>query len=315
MGTVLANEEVVDGCCWRHTDLPVQIKQLDQWFLKITDYAAELLDDVDKLEGWPDHVRTMQRNWIGRSTGCSVNFQIEGDDRQMPIFTTRPDTLYGVTFMAIAAEHPMITELVAGSEHEKEVMEFCSRVVAQDRRTRTAEDREKEGVYTGRYAINPLNGARVPIYVGNFVLMEYGSGCIMSVPAHDQRDFEFAKKYGLPIKVVIQPEGETLDSDTMEAAYVEPGVNVNSAQFDGMPSNEAIPAIAKFLEEEGLGESTVEYKLRDWLISRQRYWGTPIPIIYCDDCGTVPVPEENLPVLLPEDVRFDTEENPLTLSK
>ena len=309
--TVLANEEVVDGCCWRHTDTPVQIRHLHQWFFKITHYAEELLNEVDRLEGWPDHVRTMQRNWIGRSEGCMVNFRIEGDSRPMPIFTTRPDTLYGVTFMAIAPEHPLLAELAKGTPREAHVLRFRDRVVTQDRHTRTAEEREKEGVFIGRYAINPLNGERIPIYAANFVLMEYGSGCIMAVPAHDQRDFEFARKHGLAIKVVIQPEGQTLSSEAMEAAYVEPGVNVDSGPFSGLPSEEAKRRIVEYVEAQGLGQRSVEYKLRDWLISRQRYWGTPIPIIYCENCGAVPVPEGQLPVLLPEDVRFDTEENPL----
>ncbi|MCX7014339.1 MAG: leucine--tRNA ligase [Candidatus Sumerlaeota bacterium] len=313
--TVLANEEVVDGCCWRHTDTPVKVRQLEQWFFRITKYAGELLDDVDKLDGWPDHVRAMQRNWIGRSEGCVVNFRIEGDARPLPIFTTRPDTLYGVTFMAIAPEHPLLADLVKGAPHEAEVMAFRDRVLTQDRHLRAAEERAKEGVFIGRHAINPLNGERVPIFAANFVLMEYGSGCIMSVPAHDQRDFEFAKRFGLPIKVVIQPEGQTLDAATMEAAYVEPGVNVASGPFSGLPSEEAKRKIAEYVETQRWGTRTVEYKLRDWLISRQRYWGTPIPVIYCDTCGMVPVPYGQLPVLLPEDARFDTEENPLPHSE
>lgn len=312
--TVLANEEVVDGCCWRHVSTRVELRQMSQWFFRITDYAEELLNDVDKLEGWPDHVRAMQRNWIGRSEGCEVNFGIVGDDRQLPIFTTRPDTLYGVTFMAIAPEHPLLSSLVKGTEYEEAVNAFASRAATLDRHMRTAEDREKEGVFIGRYAINPLNGDKVPIYVANFVLMEYGTGCIMSVPAHDQRDFEFAKKYGIPIKVVIQPEGQELSADSMEAAFTEAGINTNSAQFSGTPSENAKKAIAEFIEIEKIGKRVIQYKLRDWLISRQRYWGTPIPIIYCDSCGAVPVPDDQLPVELPTDVRFDTESNPLTLS-
>ncbi len=313
--TVLANEEVVDGCCWRHVSTPVELRQMSQWFFRITDYAEELLNDVDELNGWPEHVRTMQRNWIGRSEGCEVNFGIVGDERPLPIFTTRPDTLYGVTFMAIAPEHPLLIDLIKGTEYESAVRGFASRAATLDRHTRTAEEREKEGVFTGRYAINPLNGDQVPIYAANFVLMEYGSGCIMSVPAHDQRDFEFAKKYNIPIKVVIQGEGQELTPETMQAAYTEAGINVNSGPFTGIQSEEMKKKVASYLEEKGIGKRVVQYKLRDWLISRQRYWGTPIPIIYCDKCGVVPVPEDQLPVLLPTDVRFDTEVNPLTLSE
>lgn len=313
--TVLANEEVVDGCCWRHVSTPVELRQMSQWFFRITDYAEELLNDVDNLDGWPDHVRAMQRNWIGRSAGCEVNFGIVGDERPLPIFTTRPDTLYGVTFMAIAPEHPLLADLVKGTEHEAAVKEFASRAATLDRHTRTAEEREKEGVFTGRYAINPLNGDQVPIYAANFVLMEYGSGCIMSVPAHDQRDFEFAKKYGIPIKVVICPKDQELDPATVEAAYTEPGIMCGSGEFDGAWSEDAKSRIAEFVEGQGIGKRVTQYKLRDWLISRQRYWGTPIPVIYCDTCGVVPVPEEQLPVELPTDVRFDTEANPLTLSE
>lgn len=336
--SVLANEQVHDGCCWRHTETKVELKQLTQWFFKITDYAEELLSELDNLPGWPDHVLRMQKNWIGRSEGCLVNFKLAdprpGEVENLPIFTTRPDTLYGVTFMVIAPEHSRTMELTEGTDQEAATKEFVNRIVRQDRSVRTAEDREKEGVYIGRDAINPLNGERIKIYTANFVLMEYGTGCIMAVPAHDQRDFEFAKKYDIPIKVVIKPESEEkmspeqkaivegwiesdypADGSGMKGAYIEPGVQINSGPFDGISSLEGIKKIAQHVEEKGLGEKTVQYKLRDWLISRQRYWGTPIPIIYCDKCGVVKVPESDLPVKLPEDVDFAAGGNPLTTSE
>ncbi len=312
--TVLANEQVINGRCWR-CETPVEVKNLEQWFLKITEYAEELLNDLDILEEWPEYVRLMQRNWIGRSEGSLVNFKLKGFDEVLPIFTTRPDTLYGVTFMVFAPEHPMILDLVQGTPYEKKVKEFAAKVVIQDRFYRTAEDKEKEGVFTGVYAINPLNGDEIPIYVANFVLMEYGTGCIMAVPAHDQRDFEFAKKYNIPIKVVINPPGEKLSPDTMTQAYIEPGVMVNSAHFSGMNSNDAIKAITDYVEEQKWGKSTVQFKLRDWLISRQRYWGTPIPMIYCEKCGIVPVAEEDLPVELPQKVTFGGTGNPIATSE
>ena len=333
-GTVLANEQVHDGACWRHTETPVEIRQLEQWFFRITAYASELLEEVKRLAGWPEHVRVMQENWIGQSEGCLVVFHLEGNGADLPIFTTRPDTLYGVTFMSFAPEHPMIPEMVRGTGYEKPVTDFINRIVRQDRFLRTAEDQEKEGCFTGRYAINPLTGDRLPIYVANFVLMEYGTGAIMAVPAHDQRDFEFARKYGIALRTVIRPDdavhavsaeqkakiadwaaaGFPLDGAGMKAAFVEPGVQMNSAPFDGIPSTEGIRRIAAFAEEKGYGNRTVQYKLRDWLVSRQRYWGTPIPIIYCENCGAVPVPAEQLPVVLPRSVDFSKEGNPLLTS-
>ena len=312
--TVLANEQVVGGCCWRHEQTPVEMRQLEQWFFRITDYAEELLGELDRLDGWPDNVKTMQRNWIGKSHGCMVDFLIEGEEKPLTIFTTRPDTLFGVTFMVFAPEHPRVLELVRGTAHEEPVRAYINRVALEDRHLRTAEDRAKEGVFIGRWAINPLNGDRVPIYVANFVLMEYGTGAIMSVPAHDQRDLEFARKDGIPVKVVIQPPGETLDGTTMGRAYVDPGIMENSGEFSGQDSESAKQAIAEFVERKGLGKSTIQYKLRDWLISRQRYWGTPIPIIYCDGCGVVPVPEKDLPVVLPTDVDFAAPDNPVRTS-
>jgi len=309
--TVLANEQVKDGKCER-CGTPVTIKYLEQWFFKITDYAEELLKGLDKLEGWPEHVKTMQRNWIGKSEGAEVDFPVEGLDITMRIFTTRPDTLWGVTFMAIAPESPLVEQIV--TEDRKEGLhEFLKRVSQQNRFARVAEGTEKEGYFLGRYAINPVNGEKVPIYAANYILMEYGTGAIMAVPAHDQRDFEFAKKYNLPIRVVIKPkDGSELDPDKMEKAFTEKGILVNSAEFSGLTSEEAIPKIVEWLEKKGIGKKSVQYKLRDWLISRQRYWGAPIPVVYCEKCGVVPVPEDQLPVKLPEDVEFmPTGQSPL----
>lgn len=312
--TVLANEQVIDGKCWRHTGTTVEIRQLNQWFFKITDYAEELLSELDNLQGWPEHVKIMQRNWIGKSRGCIVNFKFEETGEILPIFTTRPDTLYGVTFMVFAPEHPKVMELIAGTKYENDVKKFINRIVVEDRVLRTAEDREKEGIFIGKYAINPLTGDRIPIFIANFVLMEYGTGAIMAVPAHDQRDYEFAAKYDITVKVVIQPSDNNLIAEEMKCAYIEPGTMFNSGPFTGLNSSEAIPKIIEYLEQQGLGKGTIQYKLRDWLISRQRYWGTPIPIIYCDDCGIVTVPEDKLPVRLPEDVDFSKSDNPIITS-
>jgi leucyl-tRNA synthetase len=308
--TVLANEQVDQGKCWRCSS-EVEIKQLEQWFFRITDYADELLQNIKKLEGWPQKIRIMQENWIGRSEGTLVNFKVKDSNDVIPIFTTRADTLYGVTFMVYAPEHPKVLELVKGTKYEEKVREFIKKVVIEDKVTRTAEDKEKEGLFIGRYAVSPLTGDEIPIYIANFVLLEYGTGAIMAVPAHDQRDFEFAKKYKIPIKVVINPPDYDLNPQKMSRAYVEDGIMVNSEQFNGMNNREAIEEISKYLEKKGMGKRTVQYKLKDWLISRQRYWGTPIPIIYCDKCGIVPVPYKDLPVVLPEDVKFTGEGNPL----
>ncbi|MCX7856434.1 MAG: leucine--tRNA ligase [Deltaproteobacteria bacterium] len=295
--TVLANEQVINGKCWRCGQDVVQ-KELTQWFFAITKYADELYEFCDKLEGWPEKVRQMQKNWIGKSEGAEVDFIIE-DGTPLRIFTTRPDTLFGVTFMVLAPEHPLAETLSKGTKYETEVKAFIERVKSQDRSFRTEISAEKDGVFTGRYAINPLTGLKVPIYVGNFVLMEYGTGAIMSVPAHDQRDFEFAKKYGLPIVITIMPYNNTIDPQTMESAYEGDGYLVNSMDFNGMDNREAIPKIIDYLEEKKIGKRATYYRLRDWGISRQRYWGAPIPIIYCDECGIVPVPYEDLPVVLP----------------
>jgi leucyl-tRNA synthetase len=303
--TVLANEQVEEGLCWR-CDSEVQQKELSQWFLRITDYAEELLADLDKLTtGWPERVLTMQRNWIGKSIGAEISFSIKGMDEQIPVFTTRPDTLFGATFMSLAPEHPLVPTLVAGTGNEAVVGEFVDRIAKMDRIVRTADDLEKEGVFTGRFCINPVTGREMPIYVANFVLMGYGTGAVMAVPAHDQRDFEFAAKYKLPVQVVISPKDATLDPASMTEAFTEAGIMTNSGQFDGMESEPAKKAVIDLLAVQNLGKPTVNFRLRDWNISRQRYWGAPIPIIYCDACGIVPVPENQLPVELPLDVKVN----------
>ncbi len=299
--TVLANEQVVGGRCWRCESL-VESRQLEQWFFKITDYAERLLNDIELLEGWPERVKVMQRNWIGKSEGAEVEFEIKGTGVKVPIFTTRPDTLYGVTFFVFALDHPLVDKLVKGTTYEREVealREKAKHRVISEEELLTL---EKEGCFIGAYAINPLNGEEVPVWVGNYVLMEYGTGAIMAVPAHDQRDFEFARKYNLPIRVVINPPGEELDPQKMESAYEGEGVMVNSGPFNGLSSEKGRREVVKYVEEKRIGKFKVSYRLRDWLISRQRYWGNPIPIIYCEKCGTVPVPEKDLPVILPLDI-------------
>ncbi len=303
--TVLANEQVEDGSCWRCHNL-VEQKELEQWFFKITDYADELLDWTEKLPGWPERVLAMQRNWIGKSYGCEIEFPVVGGEEQVKVFTTRPDTLFGATFMSLAPEHPMVESLVT-AEQKTQVDAFIAQVERQDKLERTSGDLEKLGVFTGSYCINPLTGNKIPVFLANFVLMDYGTGAVMAVPAHDQRDFEFARKYDLPIQVVIQPEGDALIPEQMEEAHVDPGFLVNSAQFDGVDNESAKEQIAEYLDDRGEGRKTVNFRLRDWGVSRQRYWGTPIPIIYCDSCGAVPVPETELPVLLPTDVELTGE--------
>jgi leucyl-tRNA synthetase len=298
--TVLANEQVEAGACWR-CGKQVEQKKLQQWFFRITDYAQDLLAHCDQLPGWPEKVTTMQKNWIGRSEGAHIEFAVEGSDLVIPVFTTRHDTVYGATFMCLAPEHPLVPELAGGTGQAAAVEEFVQRISRQERTTRAIEDYEKEGVFTGAYCINPMNGRRMPIYTANFALMEYGTGAVMSVPAHDQRDFDFAKKYGLEIVVVIQSEEETLDAATMTQAFTEDGVMVHSAPFDGLPNRQAMERIADLLEEKKIGRRAVSYRLRDWGISRQRYWGAPIPVVHCPDCGIVPVPEKDLPIVLPED--------------
>jgi len=317
--TVLANEQVMsDGTCWRgHADDPgVTQKELEQWFFKITDYAEELLEWVDKLPGWPERVLTMQRNWIGKSIGAEIHFPLEHSNEVIRVFTTRQDTVFGATFMSLAPEHPSVLRLSQGTAQEKTVKGFVEKMRHQDWKRRTSEATEKEGVFTGAYCMNPMTQARMPIFVANFVLMEYGTGAVMAVPTHDQRDFEFAKKYDLPLIVVVQPGDRPLNEKTMTEAYEGEGVLVNSGPFNEMDSVKAREAIAEDLEKKGLGGKRVSYRLKDWGISRQRYWGTPIPIIYCDRCGTVPVPEKDLPVSLPLQVDVTgVGESPLAQSK
>jgi len=307
-GTVLANEQVVGGCCER-CDSVVERTTREQWFFRITDYAEKLLDDLQLLDRWPERVLRMQEHWIGRSQGFSFTLDIEGHDERMEVFTTRIDTVYGVTFMVLAPEHPLVGTLTAGTEYEQPVRQFCQDAMAESVMERTDEATEKRGIFTGANAIHPLTGARVPIWVANYVMMDYGTGAIMAVPAHDQRDFEFARKHDIPVAPVIQPEGEQFDGATMAAAYLGDGEQINSGRFSGQPNREALEAIADHMEAEGTGRRDVNYRLRDWCISRQRYWGAPIPVIYCDNCGTVPVPEEDLPVELPEGVEVTASGN------
>jgi leucyl-tRNA synthetase len=301
--TVLANEQVEDGLCWR-CGSKVESRELQQWFFRITAYAEELLAGCDRLAGgWPERVLTMQRNWIGKSVGAEVKFALldpkPPDSDSITVFTTRPDTLFGATFMSLAVEHPLVMQLARAAGREAEVAAFVVHVKGQTREQRAA---GKEGIFTGGTCQNPMTGARMPIYAANFVLMEYGTGAVMAVPAHDQRDFEFARRYQLPVIAVIQPDGPPLDAATMTEAYEGPGRMVRSGAFDGLPSEEGKRAVAEHLSQRGLGGPTVQYRLRDWCISRQRYWGAPIPILYCDGCGVVPVPLNDLPVVLPLDV-------------
>jgi len=304
--TVLANEQVIDGRGWR-SDALVERREIPQWFMKITAYADELLDELDRMPGWPDSVKTMQRNWIGRSEGVELSFDVEGEDEPLTVFTTRPDTLLGVTYMAVAAGHPLAEKAAAGNSEIAAFIEECRKTDAAEA---TLETMEKKGMALGIDALHPISGEKVPLWVANFVLMSYGTGAVMAVPGHDERDWEFAKKHGLPIKQVIAPEdGSEIDID--EAVFIERGVLVNSGKFDGMDYETAFNAIADYFEDSGRGKRSINYRLRDWGVSRQRYWGTPIPIIYCDDCDAVPVPEEDLPVVLPEDVEFTGHGSPL----
>ena len=313
--TVLANEQVVDGKCER-CKTEVTKKNLSQWYLKITDYADRLLGNLDKLEGWPDKVKTMQRNWIGKSYGANINFEIKDSDKVLEVFTTRADTLFGATYMVMSPEHPFVNELVAGRPEEAEVEAYQEKARRMSDIERTSTSNEKTGVFIGRYAINPVNGKEIPIYISDYVLMGYGTGAIMAVPAHDQRDFDFAKAFGLDIIPVVDPEDPSIDLYDLKEAFVAEGKMINSGQFDGMNNKEAIPAMIEWLNEKGIGDKTVNFRLRDWLISRQRYWGAPIPMIWCDECGWVPEKEENLPVLLPTDVEFTGKgESPITTSK
>jgi leucyl-tRNA synthetase len=315
--TVLANEQVEESKCWR-CKAEVTLKPLEQWFFKITDYAEELLKDIDTLEDWPERVKTMQKNWIGKSKGTLINFDVVDEEGKkidtISTFTTRPDTIYGVTYLVLAAEHPKIIEWTKGTEQEKPVKAFMREVQKKSVIERTAEGKEKNGIFLGKYFINPVNGEIFPLWAADYALMDYGTGAVMAVPTHDQRDFEFAKKYKLPLKLVITPkEGYEINPETMNRAFLDQGILINSEQFDGMNNLEATNQISKYLEEKGWGKRTTTYRLRDWLISRQRYWGTPIPIIYCEKCGALP--DENLPVKLPKDIKFTGKGNPLETSE
>ncbi len=303
-GTVLANEQVIDGKCWR-CDSEVKKKNLSQWFFKITDYADTLLEDLKELKGWPERVKTMQENWIGRSEGAEFSFDVPEFNEKIPVYTTCPHTVFGVTYVVLAVEHPLVEKLIKGRENEAEIRKFMDETRKMSEMERTSSESEKKGMFTGAYAVNPFNGKRVPIWITNYVLYEYGTGAVMGVPTHDERDWMFAAKYGLEkIIVVNNPEG-TLSLDTMDNAYVDPGVLVNSGEFSGMDSEAAKPAIIQWIEDHKVGKKQVHYRLRDWLISRQRYWGAPIPVVYCPHCGEVLVPEEELPVRLPENVKFE----------
>ncbi len=317
--TVLANEQVEDGKCWRHGKTDVIQKDLEQWFFRITDYADELLKGHQELkEGWPEKVLTMQKNWIGKSFGTEINFTVEKTGEKLPVFTTRVDTLYGVTYCTIAPEHPMVDEILAENPGIKAAV---TEMKNEDMIERTAEGKEKNGVFTGRYAINPVNGERVQLWIGDYVLMNYGTGAVMAVPCHDERDFAFAKKYDLPLRVVINPvdkktkEEIVIKPEDMENAFVGKGILTNSGEFNGLNIKDAQKKIAEYLEAEGVGERTVKYRLKDWGVSRQRYWGTPIPALYCDKCGVVMEKEENLPVKLPTDIKFTGNGNPLETSE
>ncbi len=309
--SVLANEEAEGGKCWR-CDSEVIKKDMEQWFLKITDYADKLLKDLDKID-WPQRVKTMQRNWIGRSEGVNIFFKLKDSKKILPAFTTRCDTICSVTFIAIAPENPLLLELVKGTDYDEKVKAFVDKVVKEQLEDRINEDKEKEGLFIGKYAINPVNGEQIPVYVSNFAVM-YGTGIVMC-DAHDKRDFRFARKYGIPLKFVISNDGKRINPDDYKEAFVEDGILFDSGKFSGMKNMEALPKMADWLVENNWGEKIVNYKIRDWMISRQRYWGTPIPVVYCDKCGVVPVSEKDLPVLLPNDVDFKVSGNPLSTSK
>lgn len=313
--TVLANEQVVDGVCER-CKTPVGKKNLSQWYLKITDYADQLLENLNDLQGWPNKVKLMQENWIGKSIGANIDFKIDGTDKVLKVFTTRADTLFGCTYMVMAPEHPYVKELVKGTKFQDDVEDYVEKVQHMDEIQRTSTNNEKTGVFIGKYAINPVNQKKVPVFISDYVLMGYGTGAIMAVPAHDQRDFDFAKKFDIEIIPVVESNSSEIDVNNLTEAFDAEGKMINSGKFDGMNNRKVIPEMIKWLSEQKIGEKTINYKLRDWLISRQRYWGTPIPMIYCKDCGWLPEKEENLPVVLPTDVEFTGKgESPLATSK
>jgi len=302
--TTLANEEVIGGQCWR-CNTEVTQKDLEQWYLKITAYNEKLLEDLKQLEFWPDRVIAMQENWIGKSFGVNIHFKVKDSDEQIDVFTTRADTIFGATYVVLAPEHSLVDQLILGANNEKKIRTFIDEVANESRSARVTGEAGKGGIFTGQYAINPVNGEAIEIWIADYVLMEYGTGAIMAVPTHDQRDFLFARKHKLPMRVVIEdPKNSGVDAAKMKSAYEDDGVLINSGQFDGTNSRDAIKKIGQWMEKEGTGETTVHWRLRDWLISRQRYWGTPIPFIYCDKCGTVPVGEDQLPVELPENIKI-----------
>jgi len=303
--TVLANEQVVDGCCWRHEETPVEQKELEQWFFRITAYADELLEDMEQLTGWPERVLAMQRNWIGKSLGAQIEFKVVNSDDAISIFTTRLDTIYGACAVVLSPDHPLIEKLLQENTWGETMLREVQRLRARRAAAPAGQaEKEKEGFFLGHFAVNPLNGEHVQIWVANFVLMEYGTGAVMAVPAHDQRDFEFAQKYRLPVRVVVQNYERNLEARRMEAAYTDYGTLVDSGPYSGLSSQEALRKMADDASQKGFGRTELTYRLKDWGISRQRYWGTPIPVIYCEKCGAVPVPYEQLPVLLPENVQI-----------
>lgn len=313
--TVLANEQVVNGECERCKST-VGKKNLSQWYLKITDYADELLKDLDKLEDWPDKVKTMQKNWIGKSIGAEISFDIVDFDEKLKVFTTRADTVFGVTYMVISPEHPFVKDLIKGRPEEKAALDYIEEVSHKNDIERSSTVAEKTGVFIGRYAVNPITGREIPIFISDYVLMGYGTGAIMAVPAHDQRDFDFAKKFNLDIVPVVEPNDSNINVNNLTESFVAEGKMINSGEFNGLDNREAIEKIIDYITEKGIGKKTINYRLRDWLISRQRYWGTPIPMINCPKCGWIPEKEENLPILLPKDVEFTGKgESPLATSK
>lgn len=313
--TVLANEQVVSGGCWRCGSKVVK-KELEQWFFRITDYADRLVDDLELLGGWPERVRVMQENWIGRSHGAYVDFPLaDASGERIRVFTTRQDTLFGATYMVVAPEHPLVGKAAAAASLGRELGRFVERARSLSEIDRTGGEQEKEGLPTGLHCVNPATGEKIPVWTANYVLMDYGTGAVMGVPAHDERDFEFARKYGLPIRIVIKAPGQPDRSEDLEATYTGPGVMINSGPFSGLDSEEGKKKVADWLDGEGLGKATTVYRLRDWLISRQRYWGAPIPVVYCDKCGVVPVPEDQLPVKLPYGVDFTPGASPLARSE